>query len=75
MQIIEKLNQTRNRIVHRPAFAIRKTFQENLVRSLIQLDWILYNHLLSRFGLPLLPESLSPFKGFNRLSRKDVQEK
>lgn len=61
-RIIKRLNWTRNRIVHKPAFAIRKRFQEDLPRSLIQLDWLLYNHLLSRFGLPLLPESSSPFK-------------
>ena len=69
-QIIKRLNWTRNRIVHEPAFAIRKQFQENLTRSLIELDWILYNCLLCGFGLPLLPEISSPLKGQStRLTR------
>lgn len=61
-EIIERLNQVRNRIVHQPPFAIRKKFQEGMASSLIQLDWILYNYLLNGFELPLLPSTLSPFK-------------
>jgi hypothetical protein len=61
-EIVKRLNQTRNRIVHQPAFAIRKRFQECTTSSLIQLDWVLYNYLLSSFELPLLPSNSSPFK-------------
>lgn len=61
-RIVERLNRARNRIVHNPQFAIRKAFRESLTTMLIQLDWILHNHLLYLFGLPLLPEISSPFQ-------------
>ena len=60
--ILKKLNKTRNKIVHRPSYAIRRNFRNELPGLLVKLDWILYNYLLYRLGLPLLPKVSSPLK-------------
>lgn len=61
-KILQRLNLIRNTIVHRPAAAIRQDFQEGLTKSLVELEWLLYNHILSSLALPMLPEVSNPFK-------------